>query len=209
VEVKADRTAVVVVHLQVDIVKRGGAVGDIFADMVDKTELVPRAARVLRAAREAGMLVVFQRICFRPGYPDLVVNNPLLDLAEQKGALVDGEPGAEIIAELAPEQNDIVVDHRRLSGFYGSDLKTVLDKRGIDTLLVLGVATNVSVEATSRAAIDLGYTVVVLEDCCAADSKETHEASISTLGLLASSVTTSEAFFGAVQLTGKTSVGSG
>lgn len=186
--------AVIVVHCQVDIVKREGAFGEFFADMVDKMGIVSRTKSVLKESRASGVPIFYLRICFRTGYPDLIPNNALLGLVPEKRALLDGEPGAEIIEELTPEEDDVVVDHRRMSGFYGSDLKTVLDKHGVDTLVMTGVATNVSVEATARAGIDLGYNVVVLSDCCTADSQETHDASLGTLGLLASEVTSSEEF---------------
>lgn len=198
-ELDRSSTAVIVVHYLVDVVKHEGAFGEFFAGMVDKTGVVSRTARVIQVARETGLPIVYLRICFRPGYSDLIANNALLTLVEQKGALVDGEPGAEIIGELTPEQGDVVVEHRRHSGFHGSDLKTVLNKNGINTLVVAGVATNVSVEATARHAVDLGYKVVVLEDCCTAASEAEHRASLGTLGLLTSAVATADEFVEALR----------
>lgn len=104
------RTAVLALHFQVDVVKREGAFGGpFFAAEVERRGIIPKAKVVLDAARKAGIRVIYTRVCFRPGYPDLIVNSPLFGFVQQTGALVEGSPGAEIIPELAPQPVDRAV----------------------------------------------------------------------------------------------------
>ena len=80
-------------------------------------------------------------------------------------------------------------------------LRQLLDARGITTLVLAGVATNVIVEGTARDASNLGFRTYVLSDCCSAADDATHESSLATLGLLTSGVTTSAEFLSAVEVT--------
>jgi nicotinamidase-related amidase len=193
-DINRSETAVLALHWQVDIVKPEGAFGPFFAEMVSSTGVIPRTANVLQGARAAGIPVIYTRVCFRPGYPDLIVNTPLFKAAAEQTAMIDGSHGASIIAELAPQAGDIVVDHRRVTGFYGSDLSIILKSRGIKTLVLAGVATNLTVEGTAREATNEGYNVIILADCCTAASAEIHRASLETLGLLTAGITNADDF---------------
>src|SRR5690242_15343974 len=102
-EIDASRTALLLVHWQVDVVKPEGAFGAFFAAMVESEGLVPRLERLAREARATGIPIVYVRACYRPDYPDLLVNNSFFGLIREKGALLDGHPGAEVIPELAPQ----------------------------------------------------------------------------------------------------------
>jgi biuret amidohydrolase len=129
----------------------------------------------------------------RPDYSDLHANSPLLNIVIQQNCLVDGTPGAAIIDELAPQDSDRVVTHRRVGGFHDSDLDQVLRGAGIDTVAFLGVATNASVEDTACAASDLGYRVLVVSDACsAATPKPTPPHSSRWAGLLAEITSTDD-----------------
>jgi len=187
-------TAVLALHWEVDVVTPEGAFGPFFAEMVKATGVVARTAYVLSRARSAGMPVIYTRVCFRVGYPDLIANNPLFILTAEKMALVAGTPGAAIISELAPQSGDFVIDHRRVTAFHGTELNTLLKRQGITTLVLTGVATNITVEGTAREAANEGYNVIVLADCCSAASPAIHQASLETLGLLCSSVTNADEF---------------
>ena len=81
----------------------------------------------------------------------------------------------EIIAELAPQPQDIVFHKRRPDGFIGTDLDLMLRSNGIKTILIGGVATEGGVEGTARSARNLGYDVVVLKDCVGSRNRELHE----------------------------------
>ena len=155
-------------HFQNDVVGADGAFAPFFRAEVERVGTIPTAARLLDAARAAGAKVVYTRVAWQPGYPDLVANSPLLDIVLQQNCLVDGTPGATIIDELTPQPGDLVVTHQRVGGFHGSELDDLLRGAGVDTVVFCGVATNVSVEGTARAASDLGYRVVVVSDACSA-----------------------------------------
>lgn len=192
VSIDPGRTAVVAVHLQNDIVGADGAFAQFFRAEVERTNVLDTARRVLDGARRAGTKVVYTRVAFRPGYPDLVANSPLLGMVAQVGCLVDGRVGADLAPETAPHDGDVVVTHQRVTGFHASELDVVLRGAGVDTVVLLGVATNVSVEGTARAASDLGYRTLVVSDACSAGSETAHAASLESLGLLAEVVTADE-----------------
>lgn len=185
-------TAVVGVHMIRDIVTHDGAFGQFFGEGVERHQIIPAVGRLLSAARAGGATVVYTRVVFRPGHPDLVANCPLLGVVAQTGALQHGTPGAEIVPDLAPQNGDLVVDHQRVTGFHGSELDVLLRGRGITTVVLAGVATNVSVEGTGREAVNLGYRTVVVSDACSAASDAAHAASLETFGLLGEVVTLDE-----------------
>lgn len=185
-------TALVAVHLQGDIIGADGAFAGFFAEQVRARDVVAVNAGLLHAVRAAGGMVVYTRVAYRPGYPDLVANSPLLTLVPQFGCLVDGSPQAEIVPEVAPTEGDTVLTHQRVGGFTGSGLHELLQERGIGTVLLSGVASNASVESTARTASDLGYRTVLVEDACSAATLEAHQATVASLGLLGEITTAAE-----------------
>ena len=186
------RTALVAVHVQNDIVGPDGAFAPFFRAEIDRVGTLATAARLLGAARAAGVPVVYTRVAWRPDYSDLHANSPLLNIVIQQNCLVDGTPGAAITDELAPQDTDHVVTHQRVGGFHDSELDEVLRGLGVETVAFLGVATNASVEGTARAASDLGYRVLVISDACSAATPDAHAASLESLGLLAEITTTDD-----------------
>ncbi|GAA4906812.1 nicotinamidase-related amidase [Actinomycetospora succinea] len=185
-------TAVVAVHMINDVVTHEGAFGQFFGEGVERGQIIRQVGRLLDAARTAGATPVYTRVVFKPGHPDLVVNCPLLGVVAQTGAVEDGKPGAEIVPELTPQPGEHVVDHQRLTGFHGTELDVLLRGKGIKTVVLAGVATNVSVEGTAREAVNLGYRTIVVSDACSAASDEAHQATLDTFGLLGEVVTVNE-----------------
>jgi nicotinamidase-related amidase len=185
-------TAVVAVHMQGDIIAPDGALGSIFATQVAEADTIAQVKRLLDAARAAGAAVVYTRVAWAPDYADMNPNSPMLAMTVQAGSLKEGTPLAEIVDDLKPEGNDIVVTHKRIGGFSASNLDAELNSRGIDTVVFCGVATNVSLEGTARQASDLGYRTLIVSDACAAATREAHEASLATLGLIGDVVTLDE-----------------
>ena len=187
-----ERTALLAIHWQVDVVKAGGAL-HMFDGEAEKSGLITRAVDIVAAARAADIPVMYSNIVLAPDYSDVLKNNPLFNAASEMGGARRGTPGAEVIAELAPQPGDFVFDHIRLSAFYGTSLDLVLRKYGIDTLITFGVATNVAVDSTVREGVQLGYNMILVEDCCCSSSLDFHEASIKTMRVLATEVTSTAA----------------
>ncbi|MEU6702033.1 cysteine hydrolase [Pseudonocardia sp. NPDC046786] len=186
------RTAFIAVHYQNDVITPEGAFGAIFAEQATAAGIVPTTKTLHTAARDAGAQIVYTRVAFQPGYGDLVGNFPLLAMVGQQGCLVDGTSAAAIVDDLTPLDGDIVVTHQRVSGFVGSELDTVLRGRGIDTVVITGVATNMSVESTARSAGDLGYRTIVVSDASSAATPEVHQASLDSLGMLGEVATSAD-----------------
>lgn len=190
-ELNRERTAVIAVHCQGDIVSQEGAFAPFFFDEVKRRSVIEKISGLLGAARHTGIPVVYTRVAFSPDYSDLVPNSPLLQGVQQGGSLKDGSALAEIITPLAPRAGDTVITHTTVGGMT-PELHSMLSQRNVDTLLFAGVATNVSVEGTARAAVDLGYKVFLVEDACSAATQEAHQASLDSLSLLAGITTVQE-----------------
>lgn len=199
VELESKSTAVVAVHLQGDVVTAEGAFGGFFAEMVESTGVLGRSNDVLSAARAAGATVAYTRIAFPEDHAGLIVNNQLFAVVDQARCCVEGTPGTAIVDAVAAKDGDLDFPHRRVSGAHDSGLGDTLRSRGIETVLIFGVATNLSVEATARDLSDEGFRVIVVADCCTASDQGTHEASIGSLGLLAAEVADARSVVAALQ----------
>ena len=183
--INAARTAVLALHLQRDIVAPDGALAAVFYPEVERTGVIHTVGRVLGSAREAGAKVVYARVAYQAGYSDLIANSPLTEMVRAHECMIDGTPGTEIVEKLTPLRTDLVLRQQRVSAFQSTQLDLLLRSAAIDTLVLCGVATNVSVESTARAASDLGYRTIVVADACSAGSAAAHGAALESLSLLA------------------------
>jgi nicotinamidase-related amidase len=193
VELDPSKAAVLGLHWQNDIVSPQGRFAPTFSAAAEEAGVIPRTADLLAAARVAAVPVIFVRVCFRPGYPDLIANGPLMAGCAAAKALVDGEWGAQMLDELTPEPGDHVVDARRVSAFWGSDLDTLLRASGRNQLLLTGVATNFTVLNTAFDAVNAGYEVAVVADCCSSADQNIHDVAVHTIEVIAGSVTADQA----------------
>lgn len=158
------KTAVLLMDLQNEIVARIPCDG-----------LLERAASVARAARTAGMQVIYVQVAFREGYPEVSPRNAGFQLLKERGGLRQGTSGAQVDAVVEPQPGDLRVFKRRVSAFAGSDLEMILRAQGVQSLVLLGLATSGVVLSTLRQAADLDYTLQVIEDGCADADPEVHE----------------------------------
>ncbi|EYT51861.1 cysteine hydrolase [Dietzia sp. UCD-THP] len=185
-------TAVIACHFENDIVGANGAFAPFFRTQIDQRNVLDAAGRLLNGVRAKNAQVVYVRVAFQAGHSDLVSNTPLLSMVAQQGSLLDDSFGSEIINELKPADDDWIVTNPKVSAFASSNLDERLRQAGIDTVVLFGVATNVSVESSGRAAGDLGYRVIIASDACSAASEEAHQATLDSFGLLGEVASTDE-----------------
>jgi nicotinamidase-related amidase len=159
------RAALIVADMQQGVVQR---VGDHAA------ELLGRLADAIDAARAAGVPVVYVVVGFRPGHPEVSPRNKMFAPIAEAGGFADGSDGVRIHPTVAPRDGDVVVVKRRVSAFSGSDLDMVLRSRGIQRLVLTGVATSGVILSTVRQASDLDYELVVLSDAVRDGDDEVH-----------------------------------
>jgi nicotinamidase-related amidase len=125
-------------------------------------------ASAIEAAREAGILIVYIRVAFRTGLPEVSPKNKSFSAIADAGRarFDEHDESTQVHPAVAPREGDVVVTKRRVSAFSGSDLEVVLRAAEIDTLVLAGVATSGVVLSTTREAADRDFRLVVLSDAC-------------------------------------------
>jgi nicotinamidase-related amidase len=183
-------TALVVIDMQNDFCAPGGWVDQLGEDVSNTRSVIAPIGRVLAAAREAGLLVIHTREGHRSDLSDLHPNKQWRTRAHglgigDKGAngriLVRGEPGWEIVPELAPLLDEPVIDKPGKSSFHATDLEGLLRARGITHLVLTGVTSDCCVQSTMRDAMDRGFSCSLLADCTAAVETANHLATLAIL----------------------------
>jgi nicotinamidase-related amidase len=173
IQLDLDHTALVIIDMQRDFLLPGGFGESLGNDVSLLQRVVEPLARLLAAARAAGMLVVHTReghvadLSDCPpakrgrGAPSKRIGDP----GRYGRILIRGEYGHDIIDELAPVPGEVVIDKPGKGAFYATDLADVLAAGEITQLIVTGVTTEVCVHTTTREANDRGYECVVVSDC--------------------------------------------
>lgn len=195
-ELDPTKTAVLAIHFEHDVVGADGAFAPFFRAEIERRNTLGKAKHLLDNARSAGAQIVYTRVAFGENHHDLETNIPLLGVVAQQKSLLLNTPGTEIVEEVTPHDNDWVMANPKVSAFVKSDLDERLRGKGIDTVVICGVATNVSVESAGRSAGDLGYRVIMVEDACSAANQEAHDATMATFGLLGEVASSDEVLAG-------------
>jgi nicotinamidase-related amidase len=146
----------------------------ILANYPNATGFIARVARAIAVARKRSIPVIYVRVWFRKNLPEVGGNNKSFSTMSQRFASMDPEQWKKIHADVAPAENDIIVNKRRVSAFTGSDLEVVLRAQGIHHLVLTGIATSGVVLSTLREAADKDYRITVLSDACTDADEEVH-----------------------------------
>ncbi|SDS56161.1 Nicotinamidase-related amidase [Mucilaginibacter mallensis] len=161
---QTQNTALLVIDLQVGIL----------AMLPDSGALIPNTAKAIASAREKKIPVIYVTVGFRPGAPEVSLNNKSFGAGKERFASMDMAEFTKVLPELEPMEGEVTMIKRRVSAFTGNDLEVVLRAQGIQHMVLTGVATSGAILSTVREAADKDYRITVLADCCADGDEEVH-----------------------------------
>jgi len=176
IEIALSKTAILVVDMQNAFVRKGGYFDAVGADLSGVEKIIGTCREIINAARERGVKIIYLQMGYSPDLSDkgppespyvYKAKVPILlrEHPELKDKLyIYGTWGAEIIEELKPCQEDIVIKKQRYDGFVGTNLDIILRTLGIKYLIFLGTATNICVESTLRRSFFLDYFPIIVSD---------------------------------------------
>ncbi len=182
--------ALLVIDMQRDFLDPLGYVAQSGVDVSILRRTIAPVARLMAAARAAGIPVIHTREGHRPDLSDLTdfkrrraagSGAPIGSLGPLGRLLVRGEPGHAILDEVAPLAGEAVIDKPGFGAFYATDLELILNRGGVSALTIAGVTTDICVHSTLREAVDRGFDCTTVADACAAGDPAVHEAMLTCI----------------------------
>jgi biuret amidohydrolase len=176
------RTALVVAHMAKGVAGQVDTpFSRLFRQRAEKTGLMEVQARLLDAFRRAKANVIYTLVTYQPGLPGVRPNSPLFRTLVDNPTLLQGTPAVEVVDDVAPRPGEPVIRGQAANGFDGTALDTILRAAGVDTVVLVGIATDVAIESTARAACDKQYRTIIVSDACQADSDAAHARALDVL----------------------------
>ena len=217
IEIDTAKTAVIVVDMQNDFASKGGLFDHAGVVIAGAQNAIPHIQSALATARGAGIRIIYLKMGFQPDLSDLGAEDSVNRVRHlhfgvgQTAKTPDGSPGrflirdtwnTDIVPELAPQPNDVVIYKTRFSGFYQTELDATLKKLGAKYLIFTGVTTCICVDSTVRDAMFRDYLCVLLSDCMSEPignelSRSNHDAALLALETLFGWVSDSAEFVNA------------
>jgi biuret amidohydrolase len=181
------RTALLVYDMQVGIIRQ----------MKNGPEIVARVKPVLEAARAAGLRVFFMRHMSLPNEAAGVFQlrmamawQRVSTVADVKPWFLRDSPGFQLVPQLNPRASEVIFDKITLSAFEGTPLDIALRDCGINSFIIVGVATEIGIEPTIRHGADLGYIPIVVRDACGAGHAEAGERALASIEFMGDAILT-------------------
>jgi ureidoacrylate peracid hydrolase len=167
-------TALVLIEYQNDFTSEGGTLHGAVKGVMESNNMLANTIETVKKARELGITIIYEPITFTDDYHELSPQPyGILKGVVDSRSFRKGTWGAEIVDELKPHTEDIIIEGKRgLCGFESTNLDFILRSRGITNIALGGFLTNCCVESTMRTGYEKGYNVITLKDCTATLSEE-------------------------------------
>jgi nicotinamidase-related amidase len=184
---KQGEVALILIDMQRDFLEPDSYLATMGYDLGGVRSAIEPARRLLAAARGAGICILHTRQGYRPDLAEVPAHKLARIQSGQSAIgqpgplgrfLIRGEPGFQIIPELAPAPGEFVIDKTANSAFWSTDLAAILAAQGIRALILAGVTTDVCVHCTLREANDRGFECLVARDACGSGDAEAHRAAL-------------------------------